>query len=216
MATGIRWPLGFPPPLRDGYGWEPQQSSRTNPFQPEHGMSRVRRKTTREDRLVDVKWFIKGGAQFSAFVSWWQNDLLAGERDFDVELEQDDGQGVIWYTCKWLDEYAAEATPEGDWFISGKLLTLGSGFATRELGSLRGRAVIEITALATLVIVVALRGSATVEVFARGKLKPRPLRGRAVSEVFARGMLAEVHEHVLTEDGAFSMVSEDEESMSTE
>lgn len=179
-------------------------------------MSRVRRKTTRLDRTVDVKWFINGGEQFAAFVVWWQNDLLSGERDFDVELEQDDGQGVIWYTCKWLNEYSAESTPQGDWFITGKLLTLGSGFTTRELGSLRGRAVVEVSASATLIIVVALRGSATVEVFARGKLKPRPLRGRAVSEVFARGRLTEVHERILTEDGAFSMVSEDEESMSTE
>lgn len=191
MTTGIRFPVDLPPPLREGYGTEFEETRSRQ--EREIGAARQRRKTLTEPRLETVTWVFTQ-KQFNIFDNWWQFTIQCGVRLFDIQLTDDDG-GLTWYTVRWIGEYEAIINSERyEWRVTGTLRSLEDPFTTRPSGTdeLRGIARGMTNSSGYLIIDRALRGAATVEASATARFSQGSMRAQALPEVTAKAWLGPV------------------------
>lgn len=197
MPTGIRFPLPQPGSIADTY--DETRSS----VDMEAGPARVRNKMRTAPRVFDVQWLMSQSA-YETFDRWWQFTIKGAEREFDVQLLDDD-ETLVWYTARWIGEYSASINSERyEWTVSGKLRALGDSFLVRPSGTdeLQGRASVGMTARGELRAVgVRLYGRASVGISAIARLDSLPFYGSASVGISARGSLGIVISRELREDG---------------
>lgn len=208
MATGIRLPPSIRQPdreLDDTY-----EETRTT-VDMDIGPARVRNKMRSAPRLFNVRWTLDQ-AGYHAFDIWFQETILGGEQEFDLQL-LDDAETLVWYTARWLaGTYNAEIQQDGKWVVTGTIRAVGDSFAYRPPGTdeLAGRAGIVVRGVAKMLIKKVLFGRSylgvskaqakpillpffgysRIAVTAKGRMRARPFYGRAFLVVQAAGMLA--------------------------
>lgn len=65
--------------------------------------------------------------QAALFFEWYENVLLAGQRQFSAQYANQ-GPGLRWWASQWVKEsYKAQAIDGGGWMISGQLRLTGTG-----------------------------------------------------------------------------------------
>lgn len=88
------------------------------------GHSRTRRVWTVGERVVSVRWFLEA-ADMARVEAWFENDLLAGSRQFSVEVRsQADGQALVWWAARWV-HFETEMMALGRGTVSGQLFLVG-------------------------------------------------------------------------------------------
>lgn len=188
MATGIRLPKDIPVPLRDGYEDTYEETRSTVAM--DAGSPRMRNRMRSAPRLFDVVWHMTA-AQYKVFDIWFAETVKGGSLPFDLQL-LDDTEALVWYTSRFEQgTYRAEISEHDNWRVSARIRAEGDSFATRPSGTdeLEGRADMSLSAVGKLVIQVALRGLAELDLSGRGTLKPVPLFGSAVLDLSGRGRL---------------------------
>lgn len=204
MTTGIRYPATLPPPSRDAYAEEFEEIHRATEM--EAGTRRKRARMRVAPRRFDVG-AVLSQTQFAEFDRWWQDTIKGGEREFDIELlDDDDADALVWYTVRSVDgSYDLDVTETATYRVSFVVRAVGDSFATRPSGTdeLEGRSTLGLTAAPGRLLVFTpfralsavgitgarsvfnlppLQGRAEVGLlgFTRGQLAPLPLRGAAV------------------------------------
>lgn len=208
MATGIRVPPNILPPDREGYS-DTYESTRSN-VPMEIGPARVRNRMRAAPRIFNIKWTLSQEV-YSIFDIWWQETILGGDLEFDIQL-LDDTDTLVWFTVRWIEgTYKAEISEAGKWSVTGAIRTISDSFATRPAGTdeLNGRSKPGIVAKGFLQIAVALHGRASIDLDtiaaprnmpfygrsylklskANGRLTPKPFYGRTVFDLDALGQL---------------------------
>lgn len=192
MSTGIRFPVDLPPPSREGYGDEFEETR--SKFAPEVGAARRRQRTRATPRLFSVQWAFDQD-QYQTFDKWWQYVIQGGALPFDIQLLDDDAT-LTWFTVYFMGDYDAEVVGVMDWRVRGTLRAIDVTFGTtRAPGTdeLLGRAAVGVTAATgKLLITRALRGAANVGLQnAEGHLLLPPLEGEATVGLYSatRGKL---------------------------
>ena len=93
------------------------------------GHSRTRRVWTVGERVVSIRWFLEA-ADMARVEAWFENDLLAGSRQFSVEVRsQADGQALVWWAARWVT-FATEMMALGRGTVSGQLFLFGDPSGT--------------------------------------------------------------------------------------
>lgn len=90
------------------------------------GHSRTRRVWTVPERVVSVSWILEP-EQLAAVDAWYEDDLLAGSRQFAAQVaNQGVGSRLLWWTARWID-YSVELMHLGRGRVFGALLLTGEG-----------------------------------------------------------------------------------------
>lgn len=194
MATGVRFPSTLRVADRDGHGdtFEEIRSA----FEPEVGSVRRRNRMRSAPRVFDLQWVFRQ-ADYHTFDLWWQNTIKGGERDFDIQLLDDD-ETLVWYTVHVLGPYKAEVVNELEWRVTMRVRALGDNFgAVRPSGTdeLAGRTSVGVSrASAAIKIAKPIRGAATVGLTGTGKLNFDAMRGATSVGMYRlpRGTLAPI------------------------
>ncbi len=169
MATGIRFPVELPLPLRDGYGIDFEETRKR--VQPEIGSARQRRQFRTEPRLEKLVWLFTQ-EQFHQFDLWWQDTIQSGAREFDVLLT-DLGVGTVWFTARWSGDYEASIDNSSyTWKVSATFRLIGAPFTERASGTdeLIGRSLLTLTGKGNLEVEKLMQGRTTLELTAKGRL----------------------------------------------
>ncbi len=148
----ITLPGGFPCWLAAGHSAEQDPVYASVPMQTGH--TRLRRVYTTAPQVRQVA-LILNGAQAKRFDDWFDNDLLAGTREFSARVKAF-GPGMEWWSARFVEPYKADpfASPDGPkWRVTASLLFSGEpqaeGPELFELSSsvhvpLQGRAVLTV------------------------------------------------------------------------
>lgn len=118
-------------------------------MQYEAGENRRRRIYTQVPDIVNFSWDMTQ-AHLDIYDNWFEEDLIAGERQFDILVAQEGGTGVTWSNAKFIGVPEIETLPTGDYVVSGQMLLLGDRFDVRVAPSLQGKATIRFSSIATL------------------------------------------------------------------
>lgn len=92
------------------------------------GTSRRRRLFTIAPHRSPVDLFLDE-EQVSAFHSWFEVDLVAGERHFSARIKRQ-GAGVLWWDSEWESPPRYEPLGNGKWRVAGVLILHGEGSET--------------------------------------------------------------------------------------
>lgn len=130
MPSSIRFPADLPIPLRDSYSESFEEIHRR--LQMEAGTERRRARMRKAPRVFKLN-LILDQVEYQVFDSWWQNTILGGELDFDIQLlNDDDANDLIWFTVSILGgEYSLNVTQSFDYEISFTVRAINDGFADR-------------------------------------------------------------------------------------
>ena len=115
------WPDALPLPLAEGHAFEPVDLART--VEMDSGHARRRRLFRSAPQVCAVSWRFTQ-AQFDAFFDFFEGELGAGARQFDV-LVAAQGQGLDWWTARFVEPYEAEALHGGRWSVQARLRLTG-------------------------------------------------------------------------------------------
>lgn len=134
MSSSIRFPSDLPVPLRDTYSETFEQIHRS--LDMEVGTARRRARMRTAPRRFSLS-FILDQAEFSVFDYWWQNTILGGERQFDIQLlDEDDIDPLVWYTVNVVNgEYSLNVPQSFDYEVSFTVRAVGESFADRPVGT---------------------------------------------------------------------------------
>jgi len=194
MSSSISFPSDLPVPLRDTYSETFEEIHRS--LDMEVGTARRRARMRTAPRRFSLS-LVLDQVEFAVFDSWWQNTILGGERQFDIQLlDEDDVDPLVWYTVNVVDgEYSLNVTQSFDYEISFSVRAVGASFANRPVGTdtLQGYSLIGMRALpGNLLVFTPYRGAATLGItYARAVSNLPPLRGGASFYMLARGKLAD-------------------------
>ena len=123
MLPEITPPSGTPVFLLAGHGATPKPAYADVAMRT--GSPRRRRTCTAAPRVVTVGWLLEAD-QMAAVDAWFEDTLLAGEREFSARVKNI-GPGMLWWTARWIEPYSAEALHLGRWRVTGQLLLTGQG-----------------------------------------------------------------------------------------
>lgn len=88
------------------------------------GHSRTRRVWTVGERVVLVRWFLEA-ADMARVEAWYEHDLLAGARQFSVEVRsQANGPALVWWAARWVS-FETEMMALGRGTVVGQLFLVG-------------------------------------------------------------------------------------------
>lgn len=201
MPTGLRYPADLPPPDRDDYREAFEEIQRS--LEMEAGTVRRRNRMRAAPRRFDLAIPLTQN-EFALFDAWWQDTIKGGEREFDIQLLDDDAGGaLVWYTVRVVDGvYSAEVGETMDYRVSFTVRAVGESFPTRAAGTdnlrseitvgvqaapgriliftpYRGNLAVGFTNARAVFSLPPLQGSSAVGLlsFTRGRLFPRPLFG---------------------------------------
>lgn len=128
LIPEIRPPAGIPVFALAGHTVTPKPSY--SDIEMRTGQARRRRVCTSAPRVVSVGWVLES-AQMAAIDEWYEDTLLAGERQFSAQVKGiglvGGTEGLLWYTARWIEPYSAEALHLGRWRVTGTLLISGEG-----------------------------------------------------------------------------------------
>lgn len=131
MVTEIRPPIGTP--VFHVSGHSSVQVTRYANIAMRTGQPRRRAVFTSTPRVVSVVWLLES-AQMAAVDAWFEDTLLAGEREFAAQVKgigyQAGPDGMLWFTARWVEPYQAEAMHLGRWRVTGQLHLTGEGGTT--------------------------------------------------------------------------------------
>lgn len=110
------------PPFNWDHSIEPASPYADVPRQRGHQRKRrVKRTATREVLFgLDLT-----PAQMASFDTWFESTLLAGQREFSCQVENQ-GPGLLWWAAR-LIEYDADVNDDGSWKLHGRLHLRGTG-----------------------------------------------------------------------------------------
>lgn len=194
MPTGIRLPLELPLVTRTSHGDTFEEIRKA--FEPEIGVIRRRNRMRVAPRIFDCQLELSQD-EYSLFDNWWQDVIKGGERDFDIQLLDDD-YTLVWYTVHVIGEYTAEVIDPMDWRVSFRVKALGDSFGpirgsgTDELG---GRVTVGVSnPLANIRVYAPFYGRVLPEVTPTAKLNVLPLYGNTDIGMYSlpRGVLNEI------------------------
>ena len=123
----IRTPSGLPSFLAAGHAVA--EVAMFAQMKPAAGHRRTRRLYTGPERTVKVSARYSA-AQMAAFDAWFEDVLLAGERFFSVQVQDQGSAALLWWKARWEAPCAAEPLPGGYWRITGTLHLFEAGSAT--------------------------------------------------------------------------------------
>lgn len=189
------YPSDLPAWLIAGHAFDSVGIAEETPM--ERGEDLARQLYTWAPTLVSVATFLEQ-SQFDRFSEWFERDLRAGTRRFDVRVAAQGGEGLAWWTAQFVAPYRWEAvlmpreaqTLENRYRVSAQLLLLDGPHATRISPSLRGIGRVETTLLARAPAAFTLRG-----------LARTVTELRAVSIVEASSFITEDGDDLLAESG---------------
>jgi hypothetical protein len=180
MPTGVRFPLELRVPDRTGHGdsFEEIRSA----FEPEIGVARRRNRMRAAPRIFELQWTFEQDS-FRIFDRWWQFDILAGAREFDIQLLDDD-ETIVWFTVRVLGEYETDVSTDQSWTVTMRVRAIGDTF-----GAVRPSGTNELIGVTTVGLGIAksgaplidklLGGAAAVGVTATGRPLASGLGGQA-------------------------------------
>jgi len=179
MPSGIAFPMDLPVVSRPGHGdmFEEIRSS----FEPEVGVARRRNRMRVAPRIFDIQLDLSQD-EFSIFDYWWQDTILGGEKEFDIQLLNDDNV-LVWYTVNVLGEYSADVTKTMDWIVSFKVRAKLDAFGTIRVpgtDTLAGTADVGLSSTSGgLLAYTPFYGSGTIDLTATGEFNITGLLGAA-------------------------------------
>lgn len=120
-------PTGLPAWLIDGHASDLEDAYAHTPMRTGHHRLRRVYRQPPEVRAVSLQLLEEQAAVFHA---WFEDDLLAGEREFAARVANR-GPGIVWYAARFVGNPPYEATPlhlEGGvgWRIQARLLLTGA------------------------------------------------------------------------------------------
>lgn len=192
MSSSIRFPADLPIPLRDSYSETFEEIHRNLAM--EVGTARRRARMRTAPRRFSLSLTLSQ-AEFATFDSWWQFTILGGQREFDIQLlDEDDIDPLVWYTVHVVDgEYSLNVTQSFDYEVSFSVRAVGASFADRPSGTdtLRGYNLMGMQAVkGDLLVFTPYRGNTSIGItYARAVGNLQPLRGGASFYMLARGRL---------------------------
>lgn len=122
----ITIPPGTPDFQIEGHGIETGDVFGT--IRRRQGTSRRRRLFTIAPHRAPVNLFLSE-EQVANFHSWFESDLLAGERHFSARIKRQ-GAGVLWWDAEWEAPPRYEPLGGRRWRVSGVLILHGDGSET--------------------------------------------------------------------------------------
>jgi hypothetical protein len=128
------FPASLPRPLADPHEFEPVDIAASRP----RDAGEMRREPLYRSvpQRLAVTWPRLTQPQFDTFVAWFEDELLAGARRFDVQVAAQGGSGPTWWTALFLRQgddmvYAVDVLPGTRYRVAAKLLLLGTPFGVR-------------------------------------------------------------------------------------
>ena len=115
-------------------GFDPVDIARSVPM--DQGEIRRRSRFRTVPQVAQTQWRLSQAA-FDAFWLWFESDLRAGEREFDIELERQGGTSAgpnprtQWWTVKFVEPPSYEVASGFLYTISARLITRGTPFDAR-------------------------------------------------------------------------------------
>lgn len=180
MATGIRFPANLPIPERDTYSETFEEIHRVTEM--EVGTKRRRARMRTAPRRFNLS-FVFSQAEFTVFDQWWQNTILGGERQFDIQLlDEDDADPLVWYTVNIVDGvYNLNVNNVLDYEVAFNVRAVGQSFADRPAGTdtLRGQSFMGMQLVrGDLLVFTPYRATTSIGItYARAVANLPPLRG---------------------------------------
>jgi hypothetical protein len=172
------WPRELPAFLLAGHGFA-DQGITDEPVQYERGEDRQRQRWTFNPLVASVGCTLKQ-AHFDRFVTWYEDELIAGSKRFDVRVAEQGGvRTAEWWAAQFIGpprcEVITKETSTGHyWRVSAELLLLDGPYATRTAPGLRGLSTFVTRLYAKQASNTALRGLSTFTTELKGFLGDPP------------------------------------------
>ena len=134
MPVDIVIPSALPRPLADGHRYRPVDPALTVP-KDQGELRRLPRYTAVPRQLALVWRFTQ--AEFDTFWDWYEDDLDAGARRFDVFVGRQGGGAIdgtapgTWHTAQFVQPPQHEPLAGGRWRVQAQLLCIGDPFDVR-------------------------------------------------------------------------------------
>jgi hypothetical protein len=193
-----RWPGELPGLMVEGHVFADHGIS-DEPVAFERGEDRQRVIYTFNPQLVSVRTRLTQ-TEYDRFVDFYEDELLAGARQFDVLVaEQGGGSGGAWWQAQFVGPPRTDAL-RGRYMVSAELLLRDGPYASRTAPSLRGLAMQVTQLIAQPVIDAVLRGLATQSNTLLGRPTLPTLRGLALQTTTLLALASET-EALLLESG---------------
>ncbi|MGA0608825.1 hypothetical protein [Caldimonas sp. KR1-144] len=121
MASIYVLPESMPPALRDGHSFQPLPNARKRDR--DAGESRMRPRFRSVPDVCTVSWFIEDQAVFDAFHDWFEETIVVGTEDFDIQVADREAFGRRWYTARFIDDagYEVQIDECGRYTVSATL-----------------------------------------------------------------------------------------------
>lgn len=120
MSSIHTFPADLPPALQQGHSFQPLANARNR--KRDQGETRMRpRYRSVPDQCV-ISWFFETQEEFDTFHDWFEDTVVVGSSDFDLQVADRDTFGVTWWTARFIDEYKFEVDEVCRYTVSAQLL----------------------------------------------------------------------------------------------
>lgn len=82
-------------------------------------------------------------AQYDVFAAWYEGELEAGARPFDVQVQSMEGEGPEWWAAMFVEPFRNAVASGYRHAVTAQLLLLDGPYATRTAPTMRARAASE-------------------------------------------------------------------------
>ena len=197
-----RWPSELPALLLAGHAFQ-DQGVTEEPVAFERGEDRQRPRYTFNPLIVSVGTVLNQ-AQFDRFCDWYEDELQAGGRAFDVRVAKQGGARTAreWWAAQFVGPPRYEAKHRGFWRVTAELLLRDGPYDTRTAPTLRGLVASTSQLIAAPVIDTVLRGLVASTSELTGRPAPFSLRALVDGTSEVTGYLGEEVDVLLLEGGS--------------